>query len=228
VRGDGRGGWRGGWGGAGLPPLKSPELGAVFFVTEKNGAHAPLRERERGLAVISVAGVPLEGRKQGRSVASFRGQTEVQGQRPPTPRRLAPPGASASASVAAPGARRPPGRCRTAPISQCPSTTGRNEKKALPFPHHGNNAPQHGEAPAAFGALFHPHTDPASATQVKNKLTPPQCPRAQRYCTRVQPDAPPGQPPLRLAKAKNNKDLILITDSTRRITITIPHARWRG
>jgi hypothetical protein len=49
-----------------------------------------------------------------------------------------------------PGPRRTPGHCLRAPISQCPGTTGHNENKALPFPRNGN-APQHGEAPAAFG-----------------------------------------------------------------------------
>jgi hypothetical protein len=71
----------------------------------------------------------------------------ARGPGPPTPRRL---GRPLVASEATPGPRRTPGHCLRAPISQCPGTTGHNENKALPFPRHGN-APEHGEAPAAFG-----------------------------------------------------------------------------
>jgi hypothetical protein len=119
-------------------PRKARSWGG--FCHRKNVPHVPLRER--GLAVVSVVGVPLEAR---RARGQFHGPEAQPG--PPTPRRLDRP---LVASEAAPGPRRTPGHCLRAPISQCPGTTGHNENKALPFPRTGN-APQHGEAPAAFG-----------------------------------------------------------------------------
>ena len=94
------------------------------------------------MAVISVAGVPLEAR---RVCGQFQGP-EAQG--PPPPGALAAPWWQVRPPLA-PGGLRDTALGR-ALISQCPGTTGYNENKALPFPRHGN-APQHGEAPAAFG-----------------------------------------------------------------------------
>jgi hypothetical protein len=76
------------------------------------------------------------------------------------------------------GPRRPPERCLRAPISQCLGATGHNEEMALPFPHHGN-APQHGEAPAAFGhprgkfwGPVLPPRQPRAGQPGQNRLTP--------------------------------------------------------
>ena len=128
----------GGRGRGDFTALEKPRVRGGFG-HRKNVPHVPLRgawfgcDFSRGCSFGSKAGLwPVPG---------------ARGPGPPTPRRLDRP---LVASEAAPGPRRTPGHCLRAPISQCPGATGHNENKALPFPHHGN-APQHGEAPAAFG-----------------------------------------------------------------------------
>jgi hypothetical protein len=94
-----------------------------------------------------------------------------------------------------------PGGLRGTPISQCPGTTGYNENKALPFPRHGNAPPaaRRGASrvwPPKWGVVgpcFTPTPTPHRPRRLK-QTDPPQYPRVQYYCTRGQPDAPPGRP----------------------------------
>jgi hypothetical protein len=115
-----------------IPPSKSPELGAALVIEKC----APRAAEWFGC-----------GFSRGCSSGSKAGLWPVPGTRGPGPtRRLDRP---LVARRTAPWWQTP-GHCLRAPISQCPGTTGYNENKALPFPRHGN-APQYGEAPAAFG-----------------------------------------------------------------------------
>jgi hypothetical protein len=126
-----------------VPPLKSPELGAVL-VTEKNRAYVPLRRR--GLALISVS--------RGRSSGSKAGLSPVPGARGPALHLVV--------SEAAPGPR----RCAATKKKVLPFPHHGSA------PQNGE-APAHvGGLGLGIGSLFCPHADLASATRAKKQLTP--------------------------------------------------------
>ena len=157
------GGWRGSWGeGEGwFAALEKPELGTVL-VTEKNGPHVPLRGH--GLAVVSVAGVPLEAR---RVCGQFQGP-EAQG--PPPPGALTAPWWQVKPPLAPGGLR---GTALGPPFHSARVQRGTTKTRRCPSPatatprSTARRQPRLATQVGGFGALFCPHADPASATKVK-------------------------------------------------------------
>ena len=151
----------GGRGRGDLPPSKSPEPGAVLVIEKMCPT---CRGGGRDLAVVSVAGVPLEAR---RVCGQFQGP-EAQG--PPPPGALTAPWWQVKPPLAPGGLRGtalgPPFHSArvqrgTTKTRRCPSpTTATPRSTARRQPHLATQV-------GGFGALFYPHADPASATEIK-------------------------------------------------------------
>ena len=126
------------------------------------------------MAVVSVAGVPLEAR---RVCGQFQGP-EAQGPPPPTGALTAPwwqvkpplaPGGLRGTALGPPfrSARVQRGTTKT---RRCPSSATATPRSTA------RRQPRLATQVGGFGALFYPHADPASATEVKTNSPPPSAP----------------------------------------------------
>ena len=122
------------------------------------------------MAVISVAGVPLEAR---RVCGQFQGP-EAQG--PPPPGALTAPWWQVKPPLAPGGLR---GTALGPPFHSARVQRGTTKTRRCPSPatatprSTARRQPRLATQVGGFGALFYPHADPASATKVKTNSPPP-------------------------------------------------------